>query len=74
MEFTIDHKKKLALVWMSHADQESAEKRDKLKSFLAECKAKKIFVCVYESGNGDLLECTKDLLSYRFNNPALCSG
>lgn len=30
---------------------------------------KKIFVCVYESGDGNLLENTKELLAYNLNNP-----
>ncbi len=68
IECYIDYQKKLAEVWMSHADQESSEKQQKLKEFLADCKAKKIFVCVFESGDGDLVENTKELLAYNYNN------
>lgn len=65
---TINETKGLAQVWMSHADQEDAEMQKKLNDFIAECRAKKIFVCVYESGDKDLLECTKELLAYNYNN------
>lgn len=53
---------------MSHADQKDAEMQKKLKDFIAECRAKRIFVCVYESGDKDVLECTKELLAYNYNN------
>lgn len=72
MEFIIDNQKKLAQVWMSHADQASAEKQAKLKEFMADCRAKKIFVCVYRSGDGDLVEKTKELFAYNLNNPVPC--
>ena len=62
MECHIDERKKLATVWMSHADQRSEEKQEQLKRFIADCRSKKIFVCVYESGKGDLTEGTKRLL------------
>ena len=69
MEFIIDNLKKLAQVWMSHADQASDEKQLKLEKFIADCREKKIFVCVYRSGDGDLLEKTQELLAYNYNNP-----
>lgn len=53
---------------MSHADQEDPVMQEKLSNFIAECRKKKIFVCVYESGDGDLLECTGELLAYNYNN------
>ncbi len=68
MEFVMDNELKLAKVWCSHADQKDEAKQQKLKEFIAECRKKKIFVCVYESGDGDLLENTKELLAYNLNN------
>jgi len=68
MEFIIDNKTKLAKVWCSHADQKDEAKQQKLKEFIADCKAKKIFVCVFNSGDGDLKENTKELLAYNYNN------
>ena len=69
MEFVMDNELKLAKVWCSHADQRDEAKQQKLKEFIADCRKKKIFVCVYESGDGDLLENTKELLAYNINNP-----
>ena len=69
MEIIIDKSKKLAEVWMSHADQENPEKQNKLKEFMSDCRSKKIFVCVFESGDGDLAENTRDLLAYNCQNP-----
>lgn len=68
MECIIDKKKRLAQVWMSHAYQASKEKQEKLRNFIADCRSQKIFVCVYESGDGDLVENTKELLAYNYNN------
>ena len=70
MEFVMDNELKLAKVWCSHADQRDEAKQKKLKEFIADCRKKKIFVCVYESGDGDLLENTKEMLAYNLNNPA----
>lgn len=69
MEFVMDNELKLAKVWCSHADQRDEAKQQKLKEFIADCRKKKIFVCVYKSGDGDLLENTKELLAYNLNNP-----
>ena len=68
MEFVMDNELKLAKVWCSHADQQDEAKQQKLKEYIADCRKKKIFVCVYESGDGDLLENTKELLAYNLNN------
>lgn len=69
MEFVMDNELRLAKVWCSHADQRDEAKQQKLKEFIADCRKKKIFVCVYESGDGNLLENTKELLAYNLNNP-----
>ena len=69
MKFEIDNELNLAKVWCSHADQRDKAKQQKLKEFIADCRKKKIFVCVYESGDGSLLENTKELLANNLNNP-----
>ena len=69
MEFEVDNKLNLAKVWCSRADQRDKAKQKKLKEFIADCRKKKIFVCVYESGDGSLLENTKELLANNLNNP-----
>lgn len=68
MEISIDGKTRLAKVWCSHADQQDKEKQEKLRAFITDCKKKNIFVCVFESGGGDLLENTKELLAYNLNS------
>ena len=68
MKYSIDEKKKIATVYRTHEDQNSREKQQELDSFIADCKSKKIFVCVFDSGDGDLLENTKSLLMYNHNN------
>ena len=69
MEFEVDNKLNLAKVWCSRADQRDKAKQQKLKEFITDCRKKKIFVCVYESGDGSLLENTKELLANNLNNP-----
>lgn len=64
----MDESKKLAIVYCTHADQESEEKQQALKDFIADCRKKKIYVCVLESGRGNLLENTKELLAYNYQN------
>ena len=73
MEFVMDNELKLPKVWFSHSDQQKKTKKKKLKEFIDDCRKKKIFVCVYESGDGDLLENTKELLAYNLNNPTPCA-
>ena len=69
MKFEIDNELNLAKVWCSHADQKDEVKQKKLKEFIADCRKKKIFVCVYDSGDGSLLKNTKELLAHNLNNP-----
>ena len=68
MRYSINEEKKLATVYCSHADQESEEQQQLLKDFIAECRSKKIYVCVFNSGDGDLWENTKELLAYNYQN------
>ena len=63
MEIVMNNELKLAQVWCSHADQRDEAKQQKLKEFISDCRKEKIFVCVYESGDGSLLENTKELLT-----------
>ena len=68
MKYLIDENKRLATVYCTHTDQESEEKREALKDFIAVCRTRKIFVRVFHSGDGDLLENTKELLAYNYQN------
>ena len=65
MKIVMDNELKLAQVWCSHADQRDEAKQKKLKEFIADCRKEKFFVCVYESGDGSLLENTKELLTHK---------
>lgn len=68
MRYTIDEEKRLAVVYCTHADQSSEEQQKALKCFIASCRERKIYVCVFNSGDGDLLENTKALLVYNYQN------
>ena len=68
MRYSIDENKRLATVYCTHADQESEKQQQTLKRFIADCRDRKIFVCVFNSGDGDLLENTKELLAYNYQN------
>lgn len=60
--------KKIAKIWCTNTDQGSKEIQNEIKKIIAEYKEKKIYVCVFKSGKEDLLENTKNLLSYNYNN------
>lgn len=68
MRYSIDENKRLATVYCTHADQKSEKQQQTLKRFIADCRDRKIFVCVFNSGDGDLLENTKELLAYNYQN------
>ena len=68
MTINFDKNQKTAEVWLNHDDQANKDVQDKLNDFIADCRVKKIFVCVFFSGNGDILENSKALLSYNYNN------
>lgn len=73
MRLAANNKTKFSTVWLSNADQRNEKKQQELKEYIAECKNNGIFVCVYESGNGNLLENTKELLAYNLSNPPSCA-
>ena len=68
MRYVMEEKLKLAIIYCTHADRASKMQQQILDAFIADCKAKKVFVCVFESGDGNLLENTKELLIYNHNN------
>ena len=49
MKYTMNEEKRLAIVYCTHADQESEEQQQTLKRFIADCRDRKIFVCVFNS-------------------------
>ena len=51
MRYSFDKEKGLAIVYRTHADQENEEQQQTLKDFIEKCRAKKIYVCGFESGS-----------------------
>lgn len=51
-------------IWLTNTEKSDSFLRDSLKQIYAEYKAKKYMVAVFESGNGDLYENTRDLLLF----------
>lgn len=70
MEILTDDKKKIVEIWLTRAERADAQTR--LKALYAAYKEQKYTVAVYESGEGDLLDCTRELLCYNHSN--LCTG
>lgn len=68
MTVNMDYERKTAEVWLTHADEESPNHKEKLQALFEECKKEKIFVCVYHSGNGDLFHHTKALIRNNCND------
>ena len=59
-----DDKARVAEVWLSHADQQAPDIQKKLDRFCAEQKSRKYKVVIFESGEKNLVEATKELLYF----------
>lgn len=64
MEIERDEKKKIISVWLTKAESQDQELRDKLKTMYPKWKKEKYLVAVYHSGTEDLYRSTLDLLAY----------
>lgn len=62
MEIDVHEDKKHVAIWLTKAEKNDPVVRERLKPICAEYKAKKYLVAVFESGEGDLYELTRDLL------------
>lgn len=62
MEMQVDHKNKLVTIWLTNAEKHDENLRASLSPIYREYKTKHYLVAVFESGEGDLLEGTKNLL------------
>ena len=62
MEIIVRDDKKRVEVWLTRAERDNLELRASLKPLFAEYKAKKYLCTVFNSGDGDLLANTRDLL------------
>lgn len=64
MRIQVDEKKKLAVIWLTNADQADQEQQEELRSLYQEYSAKKYTVAVFRSGQEDLVPLTSHLLSH----------
>lgn len=64
LEVNVIDKEKIVEVWLTKAESQDQNLRESLKDLYAEYKKKKYMVAVFESGNRDLYQDTRDLLLY----------
>ena len=64
MELTVKDERKLVEIWLTNAEKADPVLRVGLQSIYDKFKKKKYLVAVFESGNGDIYEQTRDLLLY----------
>lgn len=62
MNLTVNREGKYAIVWMTNAEKADPKVMDSLQPLIEECKEKKYRLVIFESGEQDLVENTKDLL------------
>ena len=64
MEIIVMEEEKLVTIWLTRAEQENTELRERLRALYAKYKAKKYMVAQFHSGTEALYEGTRDLLLY----------
>lgn len=64
MEILRDDDKDLVQIWLTNAEKVDPVLREGLKEIYAKYRAENYMVAVFESGEGDLYESTRDLLLY----------
>ena len=64
MELTVKDERKLVEIWLTNAEKSDPVLRAGLQNIYDKFKKKKYVVAVFESGNGDIYEQTRDLLLY----------
>ena len=62
MEIQVNDSDKIVEIWLSNAEKEDVALRDSLKPIYSAYKIKKYKVAVFESGEADLFDGTRDLL------------
>ena len=62
LEIQVNDSSKIVEIWLSNAEKDNTAVQDSLKPIYAVYKAKKYKVAVFQSGGGDLLGNTRDLL------------
>ena len=64
MEIHVQAEKRLVEVWLTKAEKNDLTLRARLKDIYSKYKVQNYLVAVYESGNKDLYQGTRDLLAY----------
>lgn len=64
MEICVNDINKTVEIWLSKSESYNDVLRTGLKPLFADYKSKKYIVAVFESGNGSLLENTKNLIKH----------
>ena len=64
MEMTVKNERKLVEIWLTNAEKSDPVLRASLQGIYDKFKKKKYLVAVFESGNCNLYEQTRDLLLY----------
>ena len=64
MEMNVRDDQKLVEIWLTNAEKIDPVLREGLKEIYAKYKTKKYMVAVFQSGQGDLYENTRDLLLF----------
>lgn len=67
MKVEVNEQFKFAYVWLSNKDKNNQAVKKELQPLMSEYKKKKYKFVIYESGESDLLEQTKCLLSHNKN-------
>lgn len=64
MEIHVRDESRIVEVWLTNAEQQDAEVRERLKPLYQEYKRKNYLVAVFQSGGQNLADVTSDLLCY----------
>ena len=67
MQIDINVDFKFASVWLTSEEIDNQEIMDSLAPYIADFRARKFKFVIYQSGKGNLLELTKDLLKHNKN-------
>lgn len=64
MEMNVKEDKQLVEIWLTNAEKADPDLKKGLRDIYEKFKKKKYLVAVFESGEGDLYQNTRDLLVY----------
>lgn len=64
MEVNVDNEENIVEIWLRRSEADDNSLRQSLKPKIAEYKRQNFLVVVYESGEADLFETTKELLQH----------